>query len=352
MVFPYFSLNFTNKEEIIFSHYFMIITSSFENRYEQSLHTISNPIGSLLFEFLDADLSNEYFVKRATLKYGSIALDTDSLNNDFEDQLNDADKYEETIEQDLFESLLDEYSKLSINEYKQLQDDLKHIINFVYNIDNINYLYDLTPSQRYFIFLQNISDEERLRIFSYISSVEMTHDFDFSALDSFQKLKSCNAEEMAKIIKKEDKKNHNYNLTNYFYSFSSLISAYYFCLFHFIENNIPIKKCKNCEKYFIPENRNSSIYCNRIFENKKTCKEIGANNAYNEKLKKDEVNRLYRRTLSAKKMLANRNPDIPIYLEKYEKWKSEANKFKQDIKEGKKTEEEFKNWIEKTRKNY
>ena len=51
-------------------------------------------------------------------------------------------------------------------------------------------------------------------------------------------------------------------------------------------------------------------------------------------------------------MLANRNPDIPMYLEKYEKWKSEANQFRKDIKLGKKTEEEFKNWIEETRKNY
>ena len=73
---------------------------------------------------------------------------------------------------------------------------------------------------------------------------------------------------------------------------------------------------------------------------------------YNEKLKKDEVNALYRKTLSAKKMLANRNPDIPMYLEKYENWKEEANKFKQDIKSGLKTEEQFKQWIEDTRKKY
>ena len=130
------------------------------------------------------------------------------------------------------------------------------------------------------------------------------------------------------------------------------MSAYYFCVLHFIENNIPIKICKNCGKYFIPENRNSSIYCNRIYKDKKTCKEIGANIAYNEKLKKDEVNALYRKTLSAKKMLANRNPDIPMYLEKYEKWKAEANQFKQDIKSGIKTQEEFKQWIEETKTNY
>ena len=51
-------------------------------------------------------------------------------------------------------------------------------------------------------------------------------------------------------------------------------------------------------------------------------------------------------------MLLNRNPDIPMYLEEYEKWKEEANKFKKDIRKGLRTQEDFKNWIEKTRKKY
>ena len=50
-------------------------------------------------------------------------------------------------------------------------------------------------------------------------------------------------------------------------------------------------------------------------------------------------------------MLANRNPDIPMYLEKYEKWKAEANQFKKDIKAGIKTQEQFKEGLENTRKN-
>ena len=41
-----------------------------------------------------------------------------------------------------------------------------------------------------------------------------------------------------------------------------------------------------------------------------------------------------------------------MYLEKYEQWKKEANQFKKCIKEGKKTEEEFKEWIENTKKSY
>ena len=117
-----------------------------------------------------------------------------------------------------------------------------------------------------------------------------------------------------------------------------------------IKNNTPIYICKNCGNYFIPSSKKNTLYCDNIFENGKTCQEIGAMITYNEKLKKDEINSLYRKTLSAKKMLANRNPDIPMYLEKYEKWKNEANKFKKDIKHGKKTEEEFKQWIEETRK--
>ena len=51
-------------------------------------------------------------------------------------------------------------------------------------------------------------------------------------------------------------------------------------------------------------------------------------------------------------MLANRNSDIPMYLEKYEKWKAEANQFKQDIKSGIKKKEELKEWIEKKKKSY
>lgn len=37
------------------------------------------------------------------------------------------------------------------------------------------------------------------------------------------------------------------------------------------------------------------------------------------------------------------------HLERYEEWKTTANKFKQDIKNGLKTNEEFKEWIEKTK---
>jgi hypothetical protein len=391
LIFPLFLLDFTDKEENLTTNFFKLepyiykpsLTYNFqsvltsdkfktkkeyylylsqnnihdiENRYVQDTHTITNPIGNLLFDFLNIDSINSIFLKKLIFKYGIVTLN-DPVGTNFSDDFNlfyddpRASEYDDSIEIDYFESRLDIGIKEILDSYINLHKNLREIINFSYNINEKKYLNGLTPSQRYYIFIHSYQSDKYMSLFKYLSDVSFNQDFDFSEYDkSIKNFHFNSPEALAKYIKNEYKKNHNFHIKNYLYSFNSLMSVYYFCVLYFIENNIPIKICKNCGKYFVPENRISSVYCNRIFKNKKTCREVGASNAYNEKLKKDEVNSLYRKTLSAKKMLVNRNPDIPMYLEKYEKWKTEANKFKQDIKEGKKTEEEFKNWIEKTRK--
>lgn len=322
--------------------------SNTENRYTSSTHRSSKPIGTFLFKFLDTDFSKPNAIGKLALNYGPVALNSYlGGHNEFLDKLEDKD--ENSISQEDFEWLYIESSVNLLPEYRQLQNDLIKIIDFVYNLNEEEYLEGLTPSQRYFIFINTCRSKFRARIFDYVNNIEITQDIDYSNLYDLNIKGADSIEELAEIIKKKDKKNHHYKISTFFYSFSSLASAYYYCVLHFIENNITIKKCKNCGNYFIPENRASSVYCNRKFEGKKTCRDIGAINTYNEKLKKDEVNSLYRKTLSAKKMLANRNPDIPMYLERYEQWKNTANKYKQDIKNGLKTNEEFKEWIEKTK---
>ena len=391
MIFPFFLLDFTDKEENITTNFFKIESFTYrpnsiqnfqpvltsdrfktneeyysylsknnihdiENRYVQEIHTFKNPIGDFLFNFLNVTSIDSIFLKRLVFKYGVATLN-DPVGKHFSDDFNlfyedsRASEHDDSIDIDYFDSHL----KIGIKEIKKsyitLHKTLKDIIDFSYNINEKKYLNGLTPSQRYYIFIHSYESDEYMDLFNYLSDVSFNQEFDFLEYD--KSIKNSNfktPEALAKYIKNECKKNQNFHIKSYLYSFNSLMSAYYFCVLYFIENNIPIKICKNCRKYFIPENRISSVYCNRIFENNKTCREVGAINAYNEKLKKDEVNLLYRRTLSAKKMLANRNPDIPIYLEKYEKWKKEANKFKQDIKNGTKTEEEFKQWIEETKK--
>lgn len=322
-----------------------------ETRYDTCGKIYINPIGKMLFDFLDTEFSSPTIVGKFSFKYGITALySVFGSENEHLDYLEFED--EDSISWEEFQSLYETRSIYLIDEFHRVQSDFKKIINFVFNLDNIEILNGLTPSQRYFVFLNTDKSSTKKNIFSYTHNISVLYDIDFKENEKLNvdSKKEYSINELVSLIKKKDKKSHNYKAACHFYTFENLSSACYFTILYFIENNIPIKKCKNCGKYFVPENRKTSIYCNRKFDGKKTCRDIGAINTYNEKLKKDEVNSLYRKTLSAKKMLANRNPDIPLYLEKYEEWKSEANKFKQDIKQGKRTEEEFKKWIEETRK--
>ena len=391
MIYPFFLLDFTDKEENLMTNYFKIESYTYkpnnlsnfqsvltsdkfktkkeyysylsqnnihdiENRYVQDTHVIVNSIGTFLFDFLNIDSIDNIFLKKLIFKYG-IATLNDPVGKSFSEDFNlfyddpRASEHDDSIDIDYFESKINTGIKEILDSYISLHKTLRKIINFSYNINEEKYLNGLTPSQRYYIFIHSYQLDEYMGLFKYLTDVSFNQDFNFLEYDkSIKKFNFDSPEALAKYIKNECKKNHNFHIKNYLYSFNSLMSVYYFCVLYFIENNIPIKICKNCGKYFIPENRISSIYCNRIYKDKKTCKEIGANNAYNEKLKKDEVNSLYRKILSAKKMTANRNPDIPLYLEKYEKWKLEANQYKKDIKAGIKTQEQFKEWLEDTRK--
>ena len=393
MIFPYFLLDFTDKYEYISTNYFRIesfvyrpnATHNFEpvlnsdkfktqreyysylsenniynieNRYVQDMRVFKGTIGNFLFDFLNTNSIDKIYIKKLIFRYGIATLNNPlgkNFHEDFNLFYNDprTNKYDESIDIDYFDSRIDFGIEEVMNLYIFLHKVLRDLINFSYNIIEESYLNGLSPSQRYYIFHNYYKEDEDIKLSDFLTDVSFNQNINFTEYDnSIKESYFSSPESLAKYLKNKCKKNHNFHIKNYFYSFNSLLSAYYFSVLYFIENNIPIKICKNCGKYFIPENRNSSIYCNRIYKDKKTCKEIGANIAYNEKLKKDEVNALYRKTLSAKKMLANRNPDIPMYLEKYEKWKTEANQFKQDIKSGTKTQEQFKEWIENTKKSY
>lgn len=49
-----------------------------------------------------------------------------------------------------------------------------------------------------------------------------------------------------------------------------------------ISKNV-IVKCNNCEDYFIPQSQNDEIYCDKVFKNGKTCKEIGKSKSFSQK---------------------------------------------------------------------
>ena len=108
-----------------------------------------------------------------------------------------------------------------------------------------------------------------------------------------------------------------------------------------------IKKCANCNKYFVPPARSDMKYCNGNApqDNIKTCKEYGSYKAWSDNLKSDEVARKYRNTYMKLQLLVKRNPTIASYKNKWEEYKTLAKQWQRNVKNGVKAKEDYLNWI-------
>lgn len=351
---------FKTKKE--YTKYLSTYSDSICKLYKSDFTDEKNKLGTTLLKFLNYDFTDFNSFVEFIYNYGLPAL---VFNNGDKDIGNPFNEYTNlNITNDKKNIFLSEKDFILVckNNYEErkeflidYQTQFKTIINFINNLLNLEYLENLSIAERFFIYKQadftNYSDMS-IVLNSYIS---LAYDVEpMKYLNMNLRPNKGNFEKKAKALS-EYIKNYptEYNdelFISLCFNCHIIEAACFISILELIKNNTPIYICKNCGNYFIPSSKKNTLYCNNIYEHGKTCQEIGAMITYNEKLKKDEINSLYRKTLSAKKMLANRNPDIPMYLEKYEKWKNEANEFKKDIKLGKKTEEEFKKWIEDTRK--
>lgn len=133
------------------------------------------------------------------------------------------------------------------------------------------------------------------------------------------------------------------------FEFSDFVEAIVLTLFHLIQEKIAIKKCANCNKFFVPLLRSDAIYCNRLApqDSTKTCKEYGSKVLWYESVVSDDVARLARNIYSAKQMLVKRNPDKSEYAEMFDYFKAEKKKWEEQVKAGIKTREEYAEWLRK-----
>ena len=350
---------FQTKKE--YTKYLSTYSDSICKLYKSDFTEEKNKLGTTLLKFLNYDFTDFNSFVEFIYNYGLPALVFNSDAEDIGNPFNEYTKLNITNDNENIFFTEKDFILVCKNNYEKrkeilidYQSQFKTIINFINNLSNLDYLKDFSIAERFFIYKQadstNYSDMSII-LSSYIT---LTYDVEPMILNIGSCPNTGNFEENSKAIS-EYIRNYPAEYDDEFFTFLCfnchvIETACFISILELVKNNTPIYICKNCGNYFIPSSKKNTLYCNNVFENGKTCQEIGAMITYNEKLKKDEINSLYRKTLSAKKMLANRNLDIPMYLEKYEQWKKEANKFKQDIKQGKRTEEEFKNWIEETRK--
>jgi len=119
------------------------------------------------------------------------------------------------------------------------------------------------------------------------------------------------------------------------------------CFYNIVKQKFDIKTCENCGKYFIPFLRSDTLYCDRISpqDENKTCKEYGSQEAWKKSLENNEALNTCRKLYMQIQMAAKRNKEISKYVKAFENFKIQSKQWKDDVKRGRKTEQEFITWL-------
>ena len=222
-------------------------------------------------------------------------------------------------------------------QYKiqEVQEEMKAFVTYVFNLDEQEDLKEYTPSQRFAVYLikhkgqaYTYNKNDNIIQDNYSNkNLELAHMNDAQLLDSFK-----NNTMLVSMID-----THQSN---------DLSAICYAVLEELVKTtNNPIKKCQNCGMYFIPSSRLDEIYCDYPKPDGKTCRDKGAFQAYNERLKQNKALAEYRRLYQLKSMAVGRNKDNKQMKKDFEKWKKDAKDRVNKLKQGVLTEDEVYEWL-------
>ncbi len=255
-------------------------------------------------------------------------------------------------------SLLKECAKQLYQSEKyyliEKQKLFRNFVDYIFNNNKEKRLSKLTNSQRFYIF-QNISEE--IKNFSNDYTCDYTLGFWFNdptfKSNILNKIKETlsdplsNEDFLIENLLKNDPDGKKIIGHEYNFKTNNLFTYFYIILYHITLNNVEyIKKCQVCGKYFFSD-KNNTLYCNGKYSKDITCKQYGIKTSQKRKENEEPVYGKYRQIYAKKAMMVKRNPDIEYYKTNYEKWKKKAKQFINDIKIGKKTYDEFDEWLNK-----
>lgn len=314
----------SNKKKIIVYQ----IYKKYQDTYSSHIKKSKFNIGEQLCDFLNTDFENPNSFKSLIKKYGiNFFLNlTDIKYSDFPVPVEEYEKSQDTL--------------INNNKYvfSLFRQDLMLDIEYIFNMNNFEEIKDLTPLQRFQVMansdfrsksLEKI-DNNKVKI--NLSAFEILRDYSNYPMRQ---------DETQRIVSKA-----NIN-SSYFIECSDIIQALLIELLEIAKLNIEIKKCRNCGKFFVPDNRSDEIYCSNIYENGKTCKEIGHFKVQQKLIQENDDLRIYRNVYQKLLLRTRRNPTNAKYARDFEFFKDDNNKWRENISKGISTEKEYIEWLKK-----
>ena len=292
------------------------------------IHYVEN-LGAMLINFLNADFTNyETAYNTFFYAYGF------ELVKEYTPYL--YSKNDGFIDDIQFRKIIKEIYDLGSDRFIEWQDYFRKCVDFVYNLNGNEELKDEENKFAKFV-AYTIKDNE---FYTYSQDIEIITD-NYINIHNYHRNKA-----ITELIKGINNKDSNLELHNV-YTSTKLTSMCFAILDQVVRHeNLQIKTCLNCGRYFIPNYRQNEIYCDLANPDQSpTCKEKGANEQYKKNLENNETQALYRRIYRQKFMIAQRNKDSKAIQKDFEQWKKEAKEKVNKMKKGKLTEKEVYKWL-------
>lgn len=304
--------------------------------YDDKLVEQENTTGTLLCDFLNSDF-NYVHLQSNRIKPISNFIDKYSITFfigllGLELKL----QYSKKEYQELLDDIIDKYSVL----LEEIKEKFIYDVEYVYNIYNSENIKDLTPLQRYYVLCNSNKSSQSL---PYLDNTKIQ--LGMGDMYSFNFSLSGKKEKYAI----EDATTNVDYILPIPYTFNS-VDLKQILILEMRElvciDKFPIKRCQNCDKFFVPDKRTDELYCNNIYlDSGKTCKDIGFFTFKKKQLQQDDVARLYKNTYQQKLLRTLRNPENQKYANDLEFFRERYKEIKEDMANGKMTKEEFKNWL-------
>ncbi len=220
------------------------------------------------------------------------------------------------------------------DEIISLQREFRNCVDYVYNLNNNEYDTDVDKNiklQGYALKFDMSKYTDKLKVI-FDSLTIFKDDLGVVKYNDLNKLSGSFASQ----------KNLKYKSTY-------LSNICFLLLSDIVSNNISIKSCKHCSRYFIPVSREAEIYCDLPHSGTNaTCRDMGARITYAKNIQEVEGLLLYRRTYQRRLMELSRNPDTTeAEREKFKIWRKSAQIKIKEFKTDKITEDNLNKWMKK-----
>ena len=220
---------------------------------------------------------------------------------------------------------------------KEIQSAFMKDIEYIYNLNDLEELSEFNPAKRLYILREKKTGMSISKLIKE-HTVKIRF-YNYGDFNDFSITNESTAQECAKFV--DDNR-----LYPYHYVCKNIVPTLYMELFELtMVDNIEIKRCKNCGKLFVPENRSDELYCSNIFENERTCKEVGPFRFKQKLMEENNDLKVYRNVYQKLLLRTRRNPLNEDYEKAFLKFKKENAELKDKINKGEITQEEYMKWL-------